>query len=517
MPRDGRRSTSAPEAGTARSGSRARRRAPNRVRGTLALVALAGTATAVLAALLGPTAAERLDPEPRAPRAIQVAPDDTSATATWAADSDTTYRVQYSDEMSLEDARTTDVKDRRVALESLAPGTTYFLRIKAIRDGKESAPSRLVRFTTDFPYQAPRLVVGSRTSTSLSARWSSDAEKPARYELQVDSDESFDSPRSRTVSTRKARIGNLKYRPSYSVRVRVVGADGTALSPWSEADRRKTSRQAPLRVGSFNVLKSARNNWSARRIAVAETIRSQDMDVVGLQEATPASVAGGLRQYADVVRALGPGWALTEDSTGPTGEVRTVYNTDRVRLVDHGWQEIPGSTRFGVMRYITWAIFEQKSTGKEFVFLNTHFITSKARSRFGPRAAAAAQMAQVARTVSKDGELPVVIAGDFNSAALRNGSNGVYRALTGAGYLDPLVPGQELGSAERTINADLKTVNKYARVPRRDASAPMIDHMFVSPMRVKEWETVAKLDGRGRVIGTIPSDHHMIRLTVFLP
>ena len=86
-------------------------------------------------------------------------------------------------------------------------------------------------------------------------------------------------------------------------------------------------------------------------------------------------------------------------------------------------------------------------------------------------------MAQVARTVSKDGELPVVIAGDFNSAALRNGSNGVYRALTGAGYLDPLVPGQELGSAERTINADLKTVNKYARVPRRDASAPMIDHM----------------------------------------
>ena len=51
----------------------------------------------------------------------------------------------------------------------------------------------------------------------------------------------------------------------------------------------------------------------------------------------------------------------------------------------------------------------------------------------------------------------------------------------------------------------------------RDASAPMIDHMFVSPMRVKEWETVAKLDGRGRVIGTIPSDHHMIRLTVFLP
>jgi hypothetical protein len=36
-------------------------------------------------------------------------------------------------------------------------------------------------------------------------------------------------------------------------------------------------------------------------------------------------------------------------------------------------------------------------------------------------------------------------------------------------------------------------------------------------MRVAEWETVARLDRSGRFIGTIPSDHNMIRLTVYLP
>jgi hypothetical protein len=36
-------------------------------------------------------------------------------------------------------------------------------------------------------------------------------------------------------------------------------------------------------------------------------------------------------------------------------------------------------------------------------------------------------------------------------------------------------------------------------------------------MRVSEYEVVAKLDGSGRFVGTIPSDHNMIRATIYLP
>lgn len=454
-------------------------------------------------------------PAPTAPGQVTITSEDTTATAIWDRTPATGFRVQYSEDLDFTDEEVQEVDRNRLSLQSLVPGTTYFLRVASVRGGRVSRPSQPVRFTTGFRHPAPKLVVESKTSASLRARWTSDAKK-VKYEAQVDRDKTFGSPRTRTVSKRDVTFTKLAYKPTYSVRVRIVDRRGATLSPWSEPERRKTSRSAPLRVGTFNVLKSSNGGWAARRLAVAETIRSQEIDVVGLQEATPATVAGGLRQYADVVRALGPDWALTEDSTGATGEARTVYNRKRVELINHGYQEIPGSTRFGVMRYITWAIFEQKNTGKEFVFLNTHFITSKARSRFGPRAAAAGQMVRLANSVSQ-GKLPVIIAGDFNSAGLRNGSNGVYRAFTGGGYIDPLVRSGRLGAAKNLVNADLKTVNKGARQPRRDASAPMIDHIFVSPMRVAEWETVAKLDASGRYIGTIPSDHNMIRLTVYLP
>lgn len=501
-----------PSAGSRRA-KRSGRSSGRRLRwiSAVTVVVVLATGGAILARPAGPVR----DPAPVVPRQVLVTSEDTTATATWARGAATGFRVQYSKSPDFTDAETQQVARNRLALRSLVPGTTYFLRVASLRGDKVSRPSRLVRFTTGFSYPAPRLVVGSTSSSTLSPRWASDAKK-AKYEVQLARDESFTKGRTKIVSKQSAKFTDLRYKATYSVRVRVIGKGRVPLSPWSAPDTRKTSRKAPLRVATFNVLKSANLNWGARRIAVAETIRSQGLDVAGLQEATPATVAGGVRQYMDIVRLLGPDWALTEDSTGATGEARTVYNRTRLDLVSQGYEEVAGSTRFGVMRYITWAIFEQKSTSKQFVFINTHFVTSKVRNRFPARTAAAGQLVRVAKTVSQ-GRLPVIIAGDFNSAGYRNSSNGVYRTITGAGYVDPLIVADRLGSAEKRINADLKSVNKYARQPRRDASAPMIDNVFVSPMRVAEWETVAKLDGNGRVIGTIPSDHNMIRLTVYLP
>ena len=36
-------------------------------------------------------------------------------------------------------------------------------------------------------------------------------------------------------------------------------------------------------------------------------------------------------------------------------------------------------------------------------------------------------------------------------------------------------------------------------------------------MRVEEYEVVMKLDANGRFVGVIPSDHNLIRATVYLP
>ena len=44
-----------------------------------------------------------------------------------------------------------------------------------------------------------------------------------------------------------------------------------------------------------------------------------------------------------------------------------------------------------------------------------------------------------------------------------------------------------------------------------------IDYMLTTPMRVSEWRTVAELDADDNFVGVIPSDHNMIRMTVYLP
>lgn len=518
MPRE-RRSAAPhrPDSGS-RAGQRAARRRASRRRRILIV------ATAVAAAVVGGSAllwipgdAVQSAPPPPVPSQVRITSGATVSTAMWGrAAATSSYSVEYSRQVSFAITEEKKVSGNRLTLDSLDPGTTYFLRVVAINpEGKTSVPSPPVQFTTKFPSDAPDLSVKGASSTSVRARLKSTADDVS-FETQLSTDKSFQEPKTLTGKKPKKVFTKLDMKTKYFVRTRVVDEEGLPQSTWSQIEASKPAQVAPLRVASFNVLKAARANWSARRSAVVDTITSSDIEVAGLQEATPRTVAGGVRQYMDIVRLLGPDWALTEDSKGATGEARTVYDRTRLDLIDQGYETVTGSTRFGVVRYITWAIFEQKSTQKRFVFINTHFATNKSRSRSAHRTVAAAQLVRVAKSVSA-GRLPVIIAGDFNSAAYRNSSNGVYRTITGAGYVDPLGGGDQLGSAEKRINADLKTATKFTRHAARDATAPMIDNIFVSPMRVSEWETVAKLDGNDNYIGTIPSDHNMIRASLVLP
>lgn len=453
---------------------------------------------------------------PAAPARVAVDPRSTSAVATWSRSQASAFEVEYAQRVDFVGADRVTVDGARLSLRSLAPGSTYFLRVRAVdEDGTSGRASRPVRFTTSFPSDPPRLTTGSASPSTVSARWKP-AEDDATYEVELASDSSFSDPTRKVVSGKRVTFKGLDVKTRYHLRARVVDGDGAALSEWSEVAERSPRRVAPLRVASFNVRKATQADWSARRTAVAQTILDQDLDVVGLQEATPITVGAGVRQYTDVVNLLGGAWRLTDTGSGATGEARTIYDSSKLRLVDHGHLEVRGSTAFGVMRYITWATFEQRSTAKKFVFTNTHFVYQKSRAAYAHRTAATRQLVDLLAQVAGE-KLPAVVVGDFNSGDYRQASNGVYRQLLGAGLVDPLARDDALGAAERLVNADLKTVNGGQRRAIRNPRTPMVDGIFVTPMRVEEWETVAKLDQQDRQVGTIPSDHHMIRATVYLP
>lgn len=442
---------------------------------------------------------------------------DAVVTASWAGRQVDSYSVEYADNPRFERAVTKSVDDPSVKLTALAPGTTYYLRVRTIApDGRDSSPSPLVRFDTTYPNDPPEVSVQSNTSTSMSVRWDK-ATDGSRYEVQVSPTIDFADPTTlQTIKTKKV-FGSLTAGTLYATRVRVVDAAGDPLSNWSEPAMLTTASYEPMGVGTYNVLKWTKSNWAARRHGIADLIKSSNVDVVGLQEATPAHVKGGPRQFQDIANVLGADWALTRSTGGATGETRTVYDRTKLKLISEGYQPLAGSSRFrGVIRYAAWAVFEQRSTGKRFIFMNTHFSPGDSGSVRAHRTSAARQLVDTIARINADG-LPVVIVGDFNAGGYRTSGNGVYRTITGAGYIDPLVKTGKLGQAEKIVDADLKTVNGMRRVAPRRSSVPFIDHIFVSRMRVSQWQVVANLDGAGRFIGTIPSDHNLVRATVYLP
>ncbi|WP_332643892.1 fibronectin type III domain-containing protein [Aeromicrobium sp.] len=460
-----------------------------------------------------------VDSGPPSPNDVRVVSKSTSAEALWDSGLAEKFRVQYAEKVDFSDAKTEKVTRNQLSLRALIPGTTYFLRVVAIdHKGDASEPSRSVRFTTDFPYAAPKVTLANAKSTNVTARWTSEMKKDARFEAQIDSDDKFTSPVVVPTAKRQKKLATLEPKTSYAVRVRVINKDGGPLSAWSKTLESTTAAYEPMGVGTYNVLKWRKGNWSARRAGVVELIKDSHLDVVGLQEAVPSYTPGGPPQYQDIVNHLGKDWAVTRSNKkGPTGETRTVYNTTKLRQVGEGYHALAGSSRFrGTTRYLAWSVFEQLSTGKRFIFANTHFTPGTTSSIRAQHTSEARQVVSALKTVNTKG-LPVVLVGDFNSGGYRTQSNSVYATITRAGYIDPLVRSKKLGMAEKVVDGDLTTSNGLSRYAPRRANPPFLDHIFVSRMRVSQWQVAAKLDAAGRFIGTIPSDHNLVRATVYLP
>lgn len=430
------------------------------------------------------------------------------------------YLVELATDPAFTGATGLAAEGNLAVVDGLEPQTAYYVRVSAVTAAGAGAASATVGFRTMaevLPFTAPRVRLGSASSTTVTATWPP-ASDDAFYQVELATDPGFAGARSSMVNEPSATFDALTRTRTYHVRVRVVGAAGAALSEWSPAASGKPLQTAPLVVGTYNILKSRRNAWEQRKPALVRTILGEDPDVVGLQEATPVTTGTGRRQYDDLRVALGADWALVDGNRASTGETRTIYNTRRLELVSAGYDLIEGSRRFrGIPRYVTWAVFRQRSTDKRFLFVNTHFVPRTSRASDPHRVSAARQLVATVERVNT-ADLPVVVVGDFNTGMNRTSSNRVYRTLLAGGFRDPLAtPRGKLGHAERTIRENVKTVNGYRRVADRDSFAPLVDHIFVSPMRVREWEVVARLDRSGRFIGTIPSDHNMVRATVELP
>ena len=395
------------------------------------------------------------------------------------------------------------------------------------------------------------------TPTSMTLSWKAVPSAP-RYRIQYSTKASMADPVYRRFTPTRATIGSLKPATTYYVKVRAIKADGASLSPYSKAITVRTanapvaapvpaSAAEPLRVASFNVKCancSGGLSWSSRRDAVVRTIKGQDLDVLGVQEASQGWLKDGngnsidLSQFEDLENRLGGSWTLTNDkrnncvkSTTPTKceykdqgasqGTRILYNSSRVEMLESGSKLLP-SLSSANSRYLAWAILRQRSTGLKFFFADSHLEVTKSAYELRKAEAETAVRTIKARNTEN---LPVIAVGDLNSSRFADPSNAPYDAYRAAGFTDPIGNAAKTThavdpTAERMTQTWLNSFNGFARQAKGNRSwdnGSYIDYMLTTPMRVSEWETVARLDSDDRFIGTIPSDHNMIRMTVYLP
>ena len=430
------------------------------------------------------------------------------------------------------------VEGTEVQVPNLSSATDYAVSVRAIRQLKGDDPVRSTAsdatLTSTAESGRPALLVpanatvASATNTSLDIAWDT-VKTASRYRVQMASDDSFRNPRTITADGRTATFKGLDAATPFVVRVRALGEDGRK-SAWTETLQTATIKPddpQPLAVATYNIRCHSCGGppWVSRRGAIASAIASHGLDVVGLQEAQQSNPRGvGVSQFTDLMRQLGAlqgGWEITDQRINGTLGTRVIYNTKSVRLVKagavHYANQLSGN-QFR-QRFYSWAVFKQRSSGKNFLFVSTHL---EPRS-VGVRLSQARQLAS--ETAKLRGNMPAIVVGDLNASQYH--VYGAHQALTAAGYVDPLgvMPSshQPSGDAtvEKRINTHLDSFNNFSSRPISSVRPPLngtyIDYIFSTPMRVMEYENVVDLDGSGRFRGGAPSDHNMLRAVVGLP
>ena len=263
----------------------------------------------------------------------------------------------------------------------------------------------------------------------------------------------------------------------------------------------------PLVVMSFNIrygtANDGENRWENRREAVFDLIRSEDPDLVGVQEA--------LAFQLDELLAASPAYGIVgvgRSDGRREGEFAAIlFRRDRFQVASSGtfWlsdtPEVVASKSWGntIPRICTWARFVGRD-GRAFWHYNVHLDHQSQPSR---ERAAGLLLERIA--ARPDLDEPVIITGDFNAGE----DNPAMLRLTGesGGRLPRFV------DSFRVVKPGEGDVGTFTGFEFGQTSGPKIDYVLVEPgMEVLDASIV-----RTSTNGRYPSDHFPVVARVRLP
>ena len=273
-----------------------------------------------------------------------------------------------------------------------------------------------------------------------------------------------------------------------------------------------------FRLLSYNVrVDFTGETWINREEVIARTLQQSSPELILIQEASEWMIA----QYQAMLPAYY--YVVGERSDGHRGDQRwyefvpIFYHPDRFTVEDHGSFWIgedpakPGDTLDNTKhhgRAFNWVTLRDHRTGSRFAVGNVH--------THGRRAEVAVKLI-VDRLRSAVGNLPLILAGDFNSLP----DSLAYQRLAAGGDLGLV----DARSVARTVKGQLETsLGRGEAIAWVDPSKPLsgnpdkvarrIDYVFVSPeVQINEFE-VKKIAVKPQVFA---SDHFPIWVEVTMP
>lgn len=265
----------------------------------------------------------------------------------------------------------------------------------------------------------------------------------------------------------------------------------TSISCSSTKD--KTSE---ITLATFNIRfdnpQDSLNNWKYRKDNVADFIRTQNLDIVGMQEVLHnqlEDLKARLPEYAEV--------GVGRENGKTKGEYAPIFfKKDRFEILDNNtfWlSQYPDSVGFigwdgACTRIATWAKMKDRQNGKIFMAINTHF------DHIGTEARRKGALLIIEKIKEIVGDKPAVLTGDFNVNELSE----AYNTLT----TNSFVLNDAHKEAETKQGVDY-TFHNFGKI--KPSSCEKIDFIFITPnIKVSSSYIPQEANQEGRFL----SDHN---------
>lgn len=250
-----------------------------------------------------------------------------------------------------------------------------------------------------------------------------------------------------------------------------------------------------FRIMSFNIRVETSadgiNIWDNRKADVVQFLNAMKPDVLGMQEVT----SNQMKYLTDTLKAYGH-VGVSRDDGKDKGEFCPVFFLkDRYQLMSSGtfWlSETPEEPSFGwdaaCRRICTWALLQDKKSGNNFIFANTHLDHIGEQARQNGAELIKKRLSRLANN------LPVLITGDFNV----NDQSAAYQIMTGR-----IFPMNDANKVAKKATGMHTSYHAWGTIP--DDKGEKIDFIFLTPgIKVKHAHVWNSLIGEGRYL----SDHH---------